>query len=217
MAENEIVLYGNVGGSFWWDEDGFTAGDVRTMLEGRSGDLTVRINSGGGIASEGQAIYTMLRDYAAERGKVHVVVDAVAMSAASLIAMAGDTRTLRLGAYLLIHDPASMWTEGRGTEADHRKLADQLRIISDAYAEVYAERAGITRAEARKIMREETVMDGDAAVLMGFATAKEATPAEVAANFDYRIYAHAPESLRERSRSLGAPQGRQAVMAMMAG
>lgn len=217
MAKNEIVLYGTVGGMGWWDEDYFTAGTVREQLEGRTGPLTVRINSGGGIASEGQAIYTMLRDYAEEHGEVHVIVDAVAMSAASLIVMAGDRRTMRLGSYLLIHDPASPWSDGRGTEEDHLKMAEHLRVISSAYAEVYAIRAGLDRKEARRIMREETVLDSEAAVLMGFATETEAAEAVPAAKFDYRIYAHAPAALREASRSLGAPQGRQAVMAMMAG
>lgn len=216
MATNELILYGTVGASFW-DEEYFTSAWVREQLSGMTGDLDVRINSGGGLAHEGQAIYTQLRDYAANKGAVTVIVDAVAMSAASLIAMAGDRRVIRDGAYMLIHDPASPFTDGRGTEADHLRLAQQLRVISNAYAEVYATRAGVTKDDARQIMRDETVLDGEAAVLMGFATEVEQEPAKVAATFDYRIYAHAPEGLRERSRSLGEPQGKSAALAMMAG
>ncbi|MGR3495423.1 hypothetical protein [Citreimonas sp.] len=59
---NELVLYGTVGRSFW-EEEYFTALEVREQLAGMTGDLTVRINSGGGIAHEGQAIYTALKDY----------------------------------------------------------------------------------------------------------------------------------------------------------
>ncbi len=214
MAANEVILYGTVGASFW-DEDHFTAKQVREALAAMQGDITVRINSGGGVASEGQAIYTMLKDYP---GRVTVVVDAVAASAASLIAMAGDDIVFRLGAWMLVHDPATPWTAGRGTEDDHRKEADLLRVISGAYAEVYAARAGISREEARAIMRDETVMDGSMALQMGFATSVDTeAEAEPVAAFDYRIYAHAPQSVREASQRLGAAPERVAVMAMIAG
>lgn len=211
--KNEIVLYGTCGQAFW-GEDFYTAAQVREQLAGMSGPVTVRVNSGGGIASEGQAIYTMLRDYP---DKVSVVVDAVAASAASLIAMAGDTITMRDGAWLLVHDPATPWLESRGTEADHLRAAKQLGVIAGAYASVYAKRAGITREEARQIMKDETVMDGPMAMQLGFADATEDTPAEPVARFDYTIYANAPEVAREASQSLGEGQGRVAVLASIAG
>ncbi len=214
MASNELTLYGTVGAS-WWDEEYFTARMVREQLATMSGDITVRLNSGGGIASEGQAIYTMLVDHP---GKVTVVIDGVAASAASLIAMAGDEIVMRLGAWMLIHDPATPFTAGRGTEADHLKEAELLRVISGAYAEIYAARAGIGRAEARQIMKDETVMDGAMCVEMGFATSVDTdTQAAAAARFDYRIYAKAPSDLRLASESMGAAPGREAVMAMIAG
>lgn len=214
MPSNELYLYGSVGMD-WWGEDCFTAAEVRDELAQRSGPLTVRINSGGGIASEGQAIYTLLTDYP---DQVDVIIDGVAASAASLIAMAGETITVRLGGYMLIHDPACPWTEGRGTEADHLRLAKQLNVTSGAYADIYANRAGITREEARAVMQDETFLDGPAAVAAGFATAYDAAvQAAVAARFDYRIYAKAPRVLREASEGLGRVPAKAAVMAMMAG
>lgn len=211
---NRIYLYGSVGGC-WWDEDYFTAADVRDQLAGMSGPLTVHINSGGGIATEGQAIYTMLVDYPDE---VTVQVDGIAASAASLIAMAGDQIVMRLGSYMLIHDPAQPWTEGRGTEADHLRLAEQLAVTSGAYADIYAQRAGISRDEARGVMKDETFLDGLACVEMGFATRYDgASQAVVAAKFDYRIYAKAPAALRDASAGFGQKPAREAVMAMMAG
>lgn len=211
---NEIRLYGSCGDR-WWDEEYFTAAEVRDQLASMSGPVTVRINSGGGVASEGQAVYTMLVDYPSE---VHVVIDAVAMSAASLIAMAGDTITMRLGSYMLIHDPAFPCLEGRGTSAEHLVAHQQLETVAGAYAGVYARRAGIGVEEARQIMRDETVLDGPKALMMGFATAvDESTEAEPVARFDYRIYAHAPQSLREASEVLGGRPGKAAVVAMMSG
>lgn len=214
MAENEIHLYGSVGYS-WWEEDYFTAREVREKLAGMSGDITVRINSGGGLATEGQAIYTMLQDWP---GKVTVIVDGVAASAASLIAMAGDDIVMRLGSWMLIHDPATPWTDGRGTEEDHQKMAALLGTISGAYADIYAARSGKTRDEAREVMKVETVFDGPMAVEEGFATSFDGTTqADAAATFDYRIYAHAPQELREASKSLGRAPGKAAVMAIFAG
>ena len=214
MAKNELVLYGTVGAS-WWDEEYFTAKGVRDELAQMSGDIVVRINSGGGIASEGQAIYTALVDYP---GKVTVQIDGVAASAASLIAMAGDEIIMRRGAWMLIHDPATPWTMGRGTEEDHLKEAELLRVISGAYADIYAARSVMSLEDCRKVMQDETVLDGPMAVDLGFATSVETDGEAVAiATFDYRIYAHAPDEARKASRNLGRAPVKEAVMAMFAG
>lgn len=211
----EIHLTGSVGYSFWGEEN-FTPTSVREMLAGLSGDLTVHLNSGGGIATDGQAIYTLLRDYP---GRVTVSVEGIAASAASLLAMAGDEIILRDGALLMIHDPASMWVNGRGTEDDHRKMADALAVISRAYAGIYAKRAGITVDAAREIMRAETWMDGDMAVDMGFAdhTEVDAGAQASATAFDYSIYAKAPEKLRQAQPQLPRVAAKMAVLAKMAG
>jgi ATP-dependent protease ClpP protease subunit len=216
MADNELILYGTVGASFW-EEEYFTSKTVRDWLAGRTGDITVRINSGGGVASEGHAIYTMLKDYKS-KGRVTVIVDAVAASAASLISMVGDEIIYRLGAWTMIHDPSTPWTMGRGTEEDHLKEAAILATISNAYADIYAATSGKSREECREIMKAETVLDGAMAVEMGFATSVEtASEAVPEADFDYRIYAHAPERLRRAAEKLGRAPAEEAVMAMIAG
>ena len=210
---NELYLYGTVGASFW-DEEHFTPTMVRDMLEGKTGPITVRINSGGGVAVDGQAIYTMLTDYP---GEVHVVVDGIAASAASLIAMAGDTITMRRGSIMMIHDPAQPWPEGRGTEDDYLRTAQWLRVISNAYAGVYADRAGMSREDARAVMRAETYFDGETAVAAGFATAADEDEAQAVARFDYRIYANAPQELQQAGAAIARRKSRTAVLAMMAG
>jgi ATP-dependent protease ClpP protease subunit len=210
---NEVYLTGTVGESFW-GEQSFTASMVREALDGKSGPLTIYLNSGGGVATDGMAIYSMLDRY---DGEITVVIDGVAASAASLIAMAGDAIVMPDGAWMLIHDPASMWTEGRGTSEDHRKQAEFLDAIATGYAKVYAKRAGISVEDARAIMKDETVMGGEMAIMMGFATGTSDAKAPAAADFDYRVYAHAPEALRMASETKGlAPKG-EAVMAMIAG
>jgi len=211
---NELLLYGTVGSS-WWEEEYFTAKMVREALAEMSGPLTVRINSGGGIASEGQAIYTALRGY---EGQVEVIVEGVAASAASLIAMAGDTITMTPGAILMIHDPASWYVDGRGTEDDHLKAAQVLGVIANAYAGIYAKRAGIGVGDARAIMKAETYYDPQGAVDAGFATSiDEDSDVTAPAAFDYRLYQHAPDRLLTAAGAIQCQRPRAEVVAMMAG
>lgn len=211
---NEIVLTGTVGSS-WWDEEFFTAATVRQNIAGLSGPLTVRLNSGGGIATEGQAIHNVLKNY---QGEVTIVIDGIAASAASLIAMAGDHIIMPAGAIMMIHDPARWGTEGRGTEDDHLKEAKALRVLANAYAGVYGARAGITTEEAREVMREETYYDGASAVEAGFATSTDDNAeAAAVATFDYRLYPKAPENLREVGNSLGQRTSMSMIRTMVAG
>jgi ATP-dependent protease ClpP protease subunit len=212
---NELYLYGTVGSSFFEDDDFFTPTGVRDSLANFEGPLTVRINSGGGIATDGQAIYQMLRDYP---DAVDVIVDGMAASAASLIVMAGDTITVRLGSTIMIHDPANPWVDGRGTERDHLNAAKGLGVMGQGYAAVYAARTGITVEEAREIMRTETYLDGKAAVDAGFADVfDDETQAQPVARFDYRVYPKAPKDLQNAGGAFVARTSRTAVMAMMAG
>lgn len=188
LVDGELLLYGYVGDAWW---DGFTAREVLEALAelGRGADITVRINSGGGIADEGIAIYNALR---AHRGQVAVEVDGIAASAASIIAMAGDTITMRRGALMMIHDPAG-WADG--TEADHRKAAEVLNKLGDLMAGIYADVSGDDATAVREEMRGELWLTGPEAVERGFATGTDEAEATEVAAFDYRAYAHAPERL----------------------
>lgn len=212
---NELLLFGSVGFS-WWGEDSFTSASVNAWLADQVGDITVRINSGGGDAVEGQAIHAALVRYS---GKVTVVVEGCAASAASLIAMAGDEIVMTLGSWMLIHDPATPYTEGRGTPDDHARLAQHLALIADGYAAIYADRSGNTAVACRVLMQGDTLLTADTAVQMGFATRIDTNKAaQPVAAFDYRIYANAPQIARDAARrNLGAYKGKQAVLAMIAG
>lgn len=182
LINDQVHLYGDVGDPYGWG-DGFTPLDVaQALAEYGAGDVTVRINSGGGLAYDGMAIYSLLR---AHVGEVTVVVDGVAASAASLIAMAGAKREMRDGAMMMIHDASGITF---GPAASHRKSAEVLEKLSDNYAHVYALRSGLDRKEARELMLATTWLTADEAIEKGFATAKVSDVAEAYAAFDYRVY-----------------------------
>lgn len=89
--------------SFWGDE--ITPQMFRDELNAGEGDVTVWINSPGGNVFAAAEIYTMLKDY---KGSITVKIDAIAASAASVVAMAGDTVQMSPVAMLMIHDPSTV-------------------------------------------------------------------------------------------------------------
>ena len=85
--------------------DGITPSAFRDELEAEEGDVTVWINSPGGNVFCGAEIYNMLCDY---KGKVTVKIDAIAASAASVIAMAGDRVLISPVGMMVLHDPMTV-------------------------------------------------------------------------------------------------------------
>lgn len=189
LVDGEILLFGTVGDFFWGD--GFTALDVIDALSriGRGNDVTVRLNSGGGIATEGVAIFNALK---AHRGAVDIVVEAIAASAASLIAMAGETVTMRTGAVMMIHDPSAITI---GTSADHEKSVEALEALASGYADIYAEKSGKTAKQTRVDMKAETWLTAAEAVNQGYADEVDSAAAPEPTAFDFRIYQKPPERL----------------------
>jgi ATP-dependent protease ClpP protease subunit len=192
ICEGALVLYGDVGEAGWADVDGFTASDVLFALAeiGADRDVTVRINSGGGNAFEGLAIHAIL---SAHRGKITTVVEGIAASAASIIAMAGKDRIVAPGSLMMIHDPSGLTV---GTADDHDDTAAMLRTLSDALATVYATATGRAKAVILEEMKAETWLDADESLARRYATAIGTAPASTAMlPFPFGAYAKAPAHL----------------------
>lgn len=190
----EIVLSGTVG-DLYWDEC-FTASDVILALAqvGRGQDVTIRLNSGGGIATEGAAIHSAI---AAHGGRKTIVVEGIAASAASVIAMAGDDVVMSPGALMMVHDPSGFTF---GTVDDHEKQITALTALATAMAGIYAEKTGKSVDEVRADMRAEIWMTPEEAVSGGYADrvltrASGADPEPQPTAFDYRLFEHPPERL----------------------
>jgi len=159
----EIIIYEPIGED--WLGDGLTASRFDSELRalGDVSQITVRINSPGGAVFDGLAIYNILRRHDA---LVHVFVDGLAASAASIIAMAGDQITMGIGTQLMIHNP---WSVQVGDSNDMRAAADTLDVIREGMLDAYEERTGLEREELLRMVDAETWLGPAVAVEKGFA------------------------------------------------
>lgn len=140
--------------------------DVLTQLEFSDEDVDIIINSNGGNLVVGSEIYTHLR---AHKGKVNVRITAIAASAASLIAMAGDHIEMSPVARMMIHNPSSI-AQGEAKDLNH--AAETLEHVGQIMAEAYAVRAGKNKQELIEMMAKETWLNADEAIEQGFADSK---------------------------------------------
>lgn len=150
-------------GQDWWGE-GVTAKRVAADLRqiGQR-DVIVNINSPGGDFFEGLAIYNALRDHPA---KVTVRILGLAASAASVIAMAGDSVLIGRAAFLMIHNT---WVVAGGDRHALRDVADWLEPFDQASVDIYAARSGLDGKKIGQMLDRETWIGGQAAVDQGFA------------------------------------------------
>jgi HK97 family phage major capsid protein len=156
-----IDILGEIGDSMW---GGISAGMIKEQLDAiGEAPVLVTLNSPGGDAFEGVAIFNLLRDHP---GKITMNVLGIAASAASVIAMAGDETTMGEAAFLMIH---SSWGFVAGNQADMREFADLLDALDQAVAGLYASRTGLAQDEILTMMRAETWLSGSDAVEKGFA------------------------------------------------
>lgn len=161
--DTTITMYDMIGSDGW--SEGVTAKRVSAALRSiGSRDVTVSINSPGGDFFEGLAIYNLLREHP---HKITVKVVGLAASAASVIAMSGDEIQVARSGFLMVHNA---WSIVIGNRHDLRSAADVMDQFDASMAELYAQAAGITVAEAAALMDAETWMGGQAAVDAGFAT-----------------------------------------------
>ena len=121
------------------------------------------INSPGGDCVAAAQIYNMLSNY---KGKVTVKIDGIAASAASVVAMAGDTVLVSPVSMLMIHNPATIaW----GDHAEMQKAIDMLAEVKESIINAYVLKTGLSRPKLSHLMDAETWMDANKAVELGFA------------------------------------------------
>ncbi|GGD45770.1 ClpP-like prohead protease/major capsid protein fusion protein [Pseudoxanthomonas indica] len=204
-GEAELLIYGPIGDYFWGD--GVTAASVVEKLAAiNASTINVRVNSDGGVVTDGLAIYNALTQH---RATVNVTVDGIAASIASLIVMAGATRRMHANTMMMLHGPQSgAW----GFAGDLRDRADVLDTYAASMQTNYAARAAdpasisamlndrkdhwFTAAEAvaaglaDQVIAAEQAATSDAvaaAALLSYVQAITSTPAPLAQTLRHRI------------------------------
>ena len=165
--ESTLTIYGIIGNS-WWD-DSTSAADVDIALkQAGSNDLIIHLNSPGGDAFDGIAIYNRLMNYKEKHNaKITVRVDGWACSAASLIPPAADEVIMGAGSMIMIHEASTIvW----GSKKHFRKEADVLEKLEDGIIDIYMMKANIEREEIKIMVDNETWFSANEAVEIGFAT-----------------------------------------------
>ena len=147
--------------SFW--SDGVTPKQFREELYAEDGDVTIWINSPGGNVFAAAEIYTMIRDYP---GTVTVKIDAIAASAASVVAMAGDRVLVSPVGMIMIHDPMTI---AMGNSRAMEKAITTLNEVKESILNAYVAKTGLSRNKVAKLMTDETWLNAKKAVELGFA------------------------------------------------
>lgn len=160
----DLSIYGDIDMGGFFGEDGVASSGIAEQLKAHASAkrINVRINSRGGDAMGGIAIYNLLRAHGAE---IVVNVDGLAASAASIIAMAGKV-VMGRGAMMMVHSP---WTITMGGADDLRQTADVLDKLRDSLVTIYQAKTGKKPAELRALLKAETWMTADEAKASGFA------------------------------------------------
>lgn len=157
-----------------WFGDEVTPQLFKNDLLAGTGDITLWINSPGGDVFAAAQIYNMLMDY---QGDVHVIIDGLAASAASVIAMAGTTVSMSPVSMMMIHNP---WTFAQGEAKDMAKVIEMLGEIKESIINAYELRTGLSRTKISHLMDSESWFNAKKAVELGFSDKvlfeKEETP-----------------------------------------
>lgn len=138
--------------------------DVEKALEEANGDeVTLEINSNGGVATAGFEIYTMLMKY---DGKVTAHIVGAAMSAASIIACAADEVLMSDASIYMIHNTQSY---AEGDYRDMQMEKEALQEFNESIINVYVRKTKMNREELQELMDTNTYMSAKKAIERGFA------------------------------------------------
>lgn len=168
----DVMVYGEVG----WDfgAKGFVE-ELKAIPE--DAEVNFHVNSIGGSVWDGIAIYNAMK---LMPNKKNVIVEGLAASIASIIALGGDTVHMATGSMIMIHNA---WTFAIGTAEELQKQAETLERVNGSLLDIYEKETGAERETLQDLMTAETWMGAEEAIEMGFADSMDET-LEVAAKLN---------------------------------
>ena len=193
-GDGVLDIEGPIAEESWWGDECSSREFVKALKD--VGNVTVHINSPGGDVMAGAEIYSALREHSLNgRGRVTVIVTALAASAASVVAMAGDEILISPVAYMMIHNP---WSIAYGDAKEMRKTARTLDEITEGLITAYQQRTGKSRDQLKRMLENETWMSAQTCVDEGFADGVYGGEIRAAACAGAGMLTKAtPESIRE--------------------
>ncbi|KAA9271896.1 Clp protease ClpP [Streptococcus anginosus] len=135
----------------------------RAIANDEDDEITLNIASNGGDVFAASEIYTMLKD---SKKNIVVNVQGLAASAASVIAMAGNTVRMSPTSQMMIHK-ALVSTVGNSDDLEHE--SGVLNSIDESIAAAYELKTGLSQTDILQMMSNETWMNAKVAVDKGFA------------------------------------------------
>jgi ATP-dependent Clp protease, protease subunit len=186
----ELELYGPIGADMFGE--GITDTMVNFALKSATtpyDSILLRLNSPGGDLFQGVSIYNLLKSQAKP---VNVVVDGLAASAASLIAMVGDEVIMQPGSMMMVHEAQGFCA---GYSADMSKMAETLDAVTSSAADVYVNATKLSKTNVMELLAAETWMTPKEAVKNGFAS-QVGNGKAVTNQFDLRFFKNVPKELK---------------------
>ena len=165
-ASRELFLYGVMAEESWFDDD-ITPAEFRAELMSGTGPVIIWLDSPGGDVFAAAQLYNMLREYSnSGKGEVEVRIDAIAASAATVVAMAGDKTVISPVAMMMIHNPSMIaW----GDREEMKRAMATLDEVKEAIINAYRQKTSLPRDKIARMMDCETWMNATKAVELGFA------------------------------------------------
>lgn len=127
-------------------------------------DITLEVNSNGGLVSVGSEIYTALKNY---NGHVTAEVTGMAASAASVAIMGANTVKMSPTAQIMIHK--ALLTRASGNSDDLEKAVNALKSSDQSIINAYVSKTGLSEDKIFEMMKNETFMSANEAIEKGFA------------------------------------------------
>lgn len=188
MDEAEILIYSEIGPAMFGMVDDVMVIDALNKMQD-SKKISVRLNSPGGDAFMGISIKNAFKRHPA---KITVHVDALAASAAAIVAMGGDQLVMHEGSMLMIHNA---WTISVGNSAAMAKAAETLEKVDQDQIDIYHRKSGLDKGKIKQMLDAETWLRATEARDLGLADSADTTPTGAKACLPHGWYSRAPEQI----------------------
>lgn len=157
-----LTINGTIAEDSWVDDE-VTPQVFQDELSQGKGPIDLWLNSPGGDCVAASRIYTMLMNYPDD---VNVKIDGIAASAASVIAMAGTKVSMAPTAMIMIHNPLTIVG---GQKEDLVQAAQMLVETKESIINAYELKTNLPREKISSMMNDETWMNVNKAIELGFA------------------------------------------------